>query len=281
MATPFAANNFLKTMRALFRWAKEDGLVKENPAAEVKPLSRKTPGFAPWTEEDVARYRTRWPLGTRQRVALEVFFNTGLRRGDAVRLGRQHVKDGVASLKAEKTGTTLFVPILPALEEAIAAGPAGNLVFICTESGQPTTKESFGNWFREACCEAGVKASAHGLRKLAAATVAEGGGSEKELQALFGWRSNDQSSIYTRNADNRRLAITAAAKLTGNNILPHPLPGAGNGARKSNKIKDLIAIWWARQDSNLEPDGYEPSALTIELRAPPERMATAIFGGVL
>jgi hypothetical protein len=26
--------------------------------------------------------------------------------------------------------------------------------------------------------------------------------------------------------------------------------------------------WWARQDSNLEPDGYEPSALTIELRAP-------------
>ena len=25
--------------------------------------------------------------------------------------------------------------------------------------------------------------------------------------------------------------------------------------------------WWARQDSNLQPDGYEPSALTIELRA--------------
>ena len=25
--------------------------------------------------------------------------------------------------------------------------------------------------------------------------------------------------------------------------------------------------WWARQDSNLEPDGYEPSALTIELQA--------------
>ena len=27
--------------------------------------------------------------------------------------------------------------------------------------------------------------------------------------------------------------------------------------------------WWARQDSNLQPDGYEPSALTIELQAPP------------
>ena len=27
-------------------------------------------------------------------------------------------------------------------------------------------------------------------------------------------------------------------------------------------------MWWAHQDSNLEPDGYEPSALTIELWAP-------------
>ncbi len=25
--------------------------------------------------------------------------------------------------------------------------------------------------------------------------------------------------------------------------------------------------WWARQDSNLQPSGYEPLALTIELRA--------------
>src|SRR6516165_4989911 len=26
--------------------------------------------------------------------------------------------------------------------------------------------------------------------------------------------------------------------------------------------------WWAREDSNLQPSGYEPLALTIELRAP-------------
>jgi hypothetical protein len=27
-------------------------------------------------------------------------------------------------------------------------------------------------------------------------------------------------------------------------------------------------MWWAREDSNLQPSGYEPLALTIELRAP-------------
>ena len=26
--------------------------------------------------------------------------------------------------------------------------------------------------------------------------------------------------------------------------------------------------WWAREDSNLQPSGYEPPALTIELQAP-------------
>src|SRR5690606_20350817 len=35
-------------------------------------------------------------------------------------------------------------------------------------------------------------------------------------------------------------------------------------------------MWWARQDSNLQPDRYERPALTIELRAPPR---TAAPGG--
>lgn len=215
MATPFAANNFLKTMRALFRWAKASQFVNSDPAAEVSFLSGKTQGFTPWTIDDVARFRARWPLGTRQRVALEVLLNTGLRRGDAVRLGKQHIRDGVATIKAEKTGVTLYLPILPALAEAIEAGPVGDLAFITSERGTPVSKESFGNWFRRACNMAGVKASAHGVRKLAASTVAEGGGSEKELQALFGWVSNAQSQLYTREADNRRLAIQGAMRLIG------------------------------------------------------------------
>src|SRR3954447_15768040 len=33
--------------------------------------------------------------------------------------------------------------------------------------------------------------------------------------------------------------------------------------------------WWARQDSNLQPDRYERPALTIELQAPPQAAARA------
>ena len=42
---------------------------------------------------------------------------------------------------------------------------------------------------------------------------------------------------------------------------------ATNWRRAPGGEDDERCEWWARQDSNLEPDGYEPSALTIELRA--------------
>jgi hypothetical protein len=35
----------------------------------------------------------------------------------------------------------------------------------------------------------------------------------------------------------------------------------------TSKIKYIKNGWWAREDSNLQPSGYEPLALTIELRA--------------
>src|SRR6185369_7373547 len=36
--------------------------------------------------------------------------------------------------------------------------------------------------------------------------------------------------------------------------------------------------WWAREDSNLQPSGYEPLALTIELRARATFVSAALRG---
>ena len=95
---------------------------------------------------------------------------TGLRRGDAVRLGRQHIRRGMASIKTEKSGFTLEVsfPILPILQATLTAGPCGDLTFIVGANGKPLAKESFGNEFKAACKEAGVPGLALGVRKIAA-----------------------------------------------------------------------------------------------------------------
>jgi integrase len=142
--TPAQARNFLDAMRGLFRWAVEAKLIKHDPTAGIgNPPRKKGDGFIPWTEEHVAMYQRRWPIGTRQRVWLDVLLHSGLRRGDAVRYGRQHVHNGVGRIKTEKSSFTVtaVVPVLPILAETLDAGPCGDLTFIVGEGGQPLTKE--------------------------------------------------------------------------------------------------------------------------------------------
>lgn len=220
--TPSAARNFLDTMKGLFKWAKARGHVRTDPTVGVEPPKRrKSSGFVPWTRADVIAYRARWPLGTRQRVWLDILLYTGLRRGDAARVGNQHVsEEGIISIETEKTGTPVTIPMLTVLQRSLLAGPRGVAAWAVGANGKPFVKEAFGNAFSEAARAAGVDKSAHGVRKIAATIAAENGATEAELNAIFGWTGNRQSSHYTRSAERARLAAQAMEKL---NSIPAPL----------------------------------------------------------
>lgn len=212
--TPSQARHFLDAMRGLFRWAHESGHVTQDPTAGVAPPSKpRGPGFEIWTEDEISAFEKHWPRGSKERVWFDVLLYTGLRRGDAVKLGRQHVRDGVATIKTEKTGTQVTIPILPELRATLDSGPCGDLAFICGDRGSPLTKESFGNMFRDACNSAGVRKSAHGLRKAGATRAANSGATVAELEAIFGWSGGGMASLYTRSADRARLARGAITKM--------------------------------------------------------------------
>lgn len=227
-STPAAARHFIMTMRHLFKWAVDNSFVGSDPTAGVVAKAPKTEGHPVWTEEDIEAFERRWPVGTRQRVAFDILLYTGLRRGDAVKLGRQHVKNGIIRMRTEKTGERVTIVIPDPLAVSLAAGPCGDLTFIAGEKGAPRVKESFGEWFREACHDAGVRKSAHGLRKAAATYAANNGASEAELEAMFGWRGGRMASHYTRSADRERLSISAAEKLAKKRI------GKGAGAAENS-----------------------------------------------
>jgi integrase len=214
--TPAQARNFLDAMRGLLRWAYEAGHIKADPTLGVKnPPRRAGPGFPAWSEDDVALYEAKWPLGTKERVWLDVLRYTGLRRGDAVTLGRQHVRNGEITLRTEKSGEKVTITLVmdPDLTASLAAGPCGELAFIVGDSGKPLTKETFGNFFRAACRAAGVKKSAHGVRKFRATQAAESDCTVAEMEAMFGWSGGGMASLYTRTADRAKLSRAAAAKL--------------------------------------------------------------------
>ena len=245
-ATPHAANNFLKTMRGFFAWCLEERHVAVNPTHGVKLLAgpNDESGFHTWSQEELDRFEARWPVGTRERLAFDLLLYTGLRRGDAVRVGLQHVRDGVITIRTEKhhigkAGALITIPILQPLAASIAAAMTGDLTYLVNERGQPWVKESFGNWFRDTCRAAGCPGAAHGLRKAGATRAAERGASERQLMAIFGWSTGKMAQLYTRAADRSRLARDGAALLLPeqpeNKILPHLKPGAGPKAKRRAK----------------------------------------------
>ncbi len=205
---PDAARHFLLTMRGLFRWALAADHVEADPTEGIKTPRPKTDGYAPWSEEWCAAFEARWKLGTKERVWYEVLYCTGLRRSDAVRVGRPHVKDGRGMIRAQKNGETAYFVVSDRLQKALDAGPTGDLTWIVGLAGKPLKAETFGNYFREACGEAEVPGSAHGLRKTRATIEAEGGASGAKLDALFGWRTgSNTSAIYIKKANRAKLAF--------------------------------------------------------------------------
>lgn len=220
MATPSQANNYLNTMRSIFQWAVAEGHMTADPSAGIGDIARpNTGGFKVWTEADVDAYVERWPLGTREYLALMVVLATGARRGDAVTLGPANIlrvrgRPARLSFEAQKNGIVVTLPILPELTEAIGACPVGAKTFIARQDGRPRVKESFGNWFGENCRSAGLmKHNAHGLRKVCATRLTDAGATEAELDAAMGWTPGSRMSrIYTRARDNALLAERAFSR---------------------------------------------------------------------
>ena len=214
-STPSQAKNFISAMHGLFGWALEANLVNADPTTGVKrPKRKRSEGFPVWTDDDIAKFQKRWKRGTRQRVMFDIFLYTGLRRGDAARVGKQHIKDGAISIDTEKTGMRVTIPIEPALQRTLDAGPTGDLALIASPTGNPITKEYLGNQFRDACRAAGIRKSAHGLRKAAATNAANRGATVAELEALFGWAGGQMAALYTKSANREALSKGAAAKLS-------------------------------------------------------------------
>jgi integrase len=211
---PHPRRNFLKTLRPLLQFAISIGWCSSDPTRELRMSVKRGPGFKPWGEKQIEIFRCHHPLGSRARLALELLLGTAQRRADVVRMGPQHVRDGLLYVTQQKTGAELAIPILPELQAALDATPSGHLTFLITAYGKPFIAAGFGNWFHDRCFEAGLHGySAHGLRHAACARLANAGATGHEIAAWSGHRTLQEVSRYTRSADQRVLARAAETKL--------------------------------------------------------------------
>lgn len=236
--TPHAANNFLIVTRQMFEWAVANEHVTENPCNGVKAIKASTDGFHTWTVEEAQQYRDRHPTGTMARLALDMLLFLGLRGSDVILAGKQHVRDEVLSIQTTKTGAWVHIPIFSELRESIDATKTGDMTFLVSATGFPfSSAGSFRNWFKARCHEAGLPhCTAHGLRKAGATIAADGGASERELMAMYGWERSSTAEVYTKAADKKRLARAAAERIANRNP-PHQKQSAAATDEKTRKNK--------------------------------------------
>ncbi len=209
----FAARGLLKAIRALMKYSIEIGARSDNPAEGIKLPNQTTEGYHAWTEAEIAQFEARHVQGTKARLAFTLLLYTGQRRGDVIRLGRQHMRDAFLHVRQQKTRIELAIPIHVTLAEVIGRTPVDHLTFLTTRAGKPFSAAGFGNWFRDRCNEAGLShCSAHGLRKAAARRLAEAGCTMHEIAAITGHASLSEVQRYTKAADQKRLALSAMQK---------------------------------------------------------------------
>ena len=258
---PEAANFRLKQISALFSWAMKEEYAKFNPAEGVERIVNASEGYYTWTEQDVLAFERCHAIGTKPHLAMALLLWLGVRRSDVVLLGPPHVSDGLISFVQfkgrKKSQRIITLPILPPLQDVLDNTPLGQKTYLETAFGKPFTAAGFGNWFRSQCDEAGLpQCTAHGLRKIGAVRAAENGATEHELMALFGWDNARMARIYTRKAAQKKLAVSAAAKMVSGAAKERAgVPLTVPLGKKLMQNSILAKKWLPGPDSNQRPSG--------------------------
>jgi integrase/recombinase XerD len=228
-----AQKNWLKALRGLMLFAISENYRADDPTAGVKPAKPpvRSRGHMTWGDAEIAAYRKAHPLGTTARLAIELLLNVAARRGDAHKLGVQHIKGGKITWRPHKTarstGRVLSIRIIPALQAALDAMPArdASLAFLLNSYGKPfASAAAFGNKFADWCKQAGLEPvhcddgrirsyRAHGLRKAACKALAHAGCTGPEIMAISGHSSLAQVQVYIDEAEADVMAEAAITKL--------------------------------------------------------------------
>ncbi|MET0438282.1 MAG: tyrosine-type recombinase/integrase [Devosia sp.] len=214
--TPGAANKRMRTLKLLIKVAIDEELRTDNPTIGIRPLKvGDGEGFLVWEEHHIEQFEHHWPVGSKPRLALALLLFTAQRRSDVVRMGRQHIRDGMMAVRQQKTGAYLDIPIHDDLAPVLDAVTVDIPAFLLSEHNKPFQPTSFGNWFGDRCRDAGLPKgfNAHGLRKAACRRLAESGCSTREIMAVSGHKTIEEVERYTRSADQRKLAMAAMARL--------------------------------------------------------------------
>jgi integrase len=213
--TPGMANMIVRVVRAMLNYAVDSEYRRDNPVQRIKLF--KLGEHRAWSDEECAAFEARWSAGSMQRRAYMLARFTGQRCGDIAKMTRAHRKDGAIRVVQIKTGAELWLREHRDLTAELAF-VGGQMSLLTKSDGSAFDSGSLGLWFADAIEQAGLPDACvmHGLRKTAARMLAEVGCTPHEIASVTGHKTLAQVEIYTKAANQKRLATAAIHRLEQN-----------------------------------------------------------------
>ncbi|RAU21103.1 integrase [Paramagnetospirillum kuznetsovii] len=208
---PGAANAILQCWRVLMNFAVDREYIEFNPITRIKPMELSE--HRRWTDAEIAFAMKTLPEAMSRAIVLALW--TGQREGDCIAM-RWSDYDGTGiKIVQQKTGEKLYIPCPAALKAELDAWPKVALTILTNASGRPFNVKSFQSYFSRLMHDHVELTGCvfHGLRKTAAAKLAEAGCSSHEIMSITGHRTLAMVEHYAREADQKTRANSAILKL--------------------------------------------------------------------
>ena len=215
--TPHKAKHLLVALRKMIVVALDEEWIESDPTWKLnyKPDYK---GWRAWTDAERAQFEARWPLGTTPRTVYALALWLGNRRSDVARLEWSwfDFKKRTVTLTTKKGDKLLVLPITPMLQEALEPVERKGATVLLTAYGKPFSEKSLtgrmADWTHAAGLPQGC--TIHGLRKSLGKMLAETGATTRQLMETLGHDDIEHAELYSRAAEQERLAKDAMARLT-------------------------------------------------------------------
>lgn len=209
--TPAAANMILASVSALYKWARKRGHVANRPTDDIDPME--IGEHDPWPEPLLQD-----ALGSddaRIRLAVHLLYYTAQRIGDVVRIRWGDIVNGEVSVRQQKTGKSMLIPLHPELEKELARHPRDLAPILKAAHGRGIASSTLRANIQEWASERGYKVVPHGLRKNAVNALLECGCSVAQTAAISG-QSIQMIEHYAKMRSQAKLARSAMRICGGN-----------------------------------------------------------------
>ena len=207
---PYFANYSIRVLRVLMEHCVDIGWRDSNPVRGVSEIKTQKAAREPWPRELLDAYRDACPVGTRERLVMELCVGTGQRIGDVLEMRWSDIQDDAFVIRQNKTGKELWVPILPELQTALNATKRNSLFIVTNQNA--TNRLSYhaaSHSVREVRKQIGaLDYDIHSWRYNAACELLEAGCEDDLIAAVTG-QSPAMVLHYTKKVRQRIRAIRA------------------------------------------------------------------------